>query len=123
MIYIVYKMDGDVSGHWDESYFVDDYFESITQDIIDKITNKWRIKADDVNKIRWIEIEDYSNLDPYSSVIFFNDKIASKNLNKSYGIGYTNSQMKNDLLEKAILDYKTDIRDEKIDIILMKKPT
>ncbi len=118
MIYIVYKMEGDVSGYWDEYYTVDDYFEYITQDIIDKITTKWNIKAEDVNKIRWIEVEDYSNLDPYSSVIFFNDKIPSKTLNKSYGSGYTNSQMKNDNLENVILDYKAEIRDQKISDVL-----
>lgn len=117
MIYIIYKMDGDVSGHWDESYFVDDYLESITQEKISSITKKWNIEVEDINKTRWIEVEDY-DLDPYSSVIFFNDSISSKLSNRSITNQYTTYKTKNDNIEQSILDYKVTIRDNKIDSIL-----
>ena len=107
MFYIVGKVKGDVSGYWDESYEVVKHCEDLTQSMIDEYSYSGRHKMKQIKCNRWVEIWLEGNSPYHDCIIFFNDSI-DKNL--SYEINVD--------LEKCITEYRSTIRDERIDMIL-----
>src|ERR1035437_2782776 len=102
MIFILYKINADVGGHYNDTYIVDSHCESITQDIVDSYplytTNISSIKLNDLmGNFRWAEHSTKSN-SIYDCVIFFNDK---GNYHRDYNYDNYNSS-----LEKTITEYK-----------------
>lgn len=109
MFYIVGKVKGDVSGYWDESYDVIKHCEEITQGIIDEYSDgvPISVKLANVLSNRWIEIWLDGNSPYYDCMIFFNDSISKKLSIEEY-----------EDLEKCIYEYRSTIRNERIDKIL-----
>lgn len=107
MFYIVGKVKGDVSGYWDESYDVIEHCVDLTQSMVDEYSYSSRHNIRQVKGSRWVEIWLEGNSPYHDCIIFFNDSI-DKNL--SYEINYD--------LEKCITEYRSTIRDERIDMIL-----
>ena len=111
MFYIVGKVKGDVSGYWDESHDVIKHCEEITQEIIDEHSDGVRLTK--VLENRWVEVWLDGNSPYYDCMIFFNDSIPSKQtLFKLNGFDGDED------LEKCIYEYRSTIRNERIDKIL-----
>ena len=108
MIFVLYKIDGDPSGGWDEHYGVIDSYDEITQSIINSyiptINAVIRVSKEDVDSVRWIELYNPGG-DSYDIIVFFNDSIPSRSNH-------------NEILEKTILEHKSIIRSEKLDVLL-----
>lgn len=119
MYYILYKINGDVSGHFNEYYEVDSHHLELTQEIVDNASlGSSKIKLDSI-KGGWVEmwLEDRQRWSMYDCVVFYDDKHIPKT--QSNGVSFRDPDQ--GILD-AIAAYKPLIREEKLNQILTKNP-
>ena len=114
MIYLITYTSGDVSGHYDELYIIEGHFK--TFDELIKYTKLLDIDLTIIGsqpKYRWIEYpgDNYR----FDSIYIFDDNISSPPI-LSGGLDIVTNKD----LEKLVSDYKSNLREDKLNELGIK---